>query len=56
MGGEDGDGAIGGVQCSFPAGAGIDVVEVGGAVSVGLRPFAAECGSEATKSISKRIW
>jgi len=35
------------VEGAFPAGAGADVVEVGGAVCVGLGPFAAEGGTEA---------
>ena len=44
---EDGRGAVGGLEGAFPAGAGVDVVEVGGAVCVGLGPFAAEGGTEA---------
>lgn len=55
MGGDDGDGAVGGVKGSFPAGAGVDVVEVGCAVSVCLRPFAAQCGPEAVIPMSKRL-
>ena len=51
--GEDGDGAVGGCQGSFPAGAGVDVVEVGGAVGIRLGPFAAEGGSEAGVPMSK---
>ena len=35
------------MESSFPAGAGADIVEVGGAVGVGLRPFAAEGSAEA---------
>jgi hypothetical protein len=35
------------VEGAFPAGAGADVVEVGGAVCVGLGPFAAEGWTEA---------
>ena len=35
------------MQGAFPASAGADVVEVGGAVCVGLGPFAAEGGTEA---------
>ena len=53
VGGEDGDGAVGGVQRPFPAGAGVDVVEVGGAVRVGLGPFAAERGAEAVTTVSE---
>lgn len=45
-GSEDGGGAVGRLESAFPAGAGADVVEVGGAVCVGLGPFAAEGGSE----------
>ena len=47
MRGDDGDGTVGRVQSSFPASAGVDIVEIGGAVSVGLGPFATESGSEA---------
>lgn len=46
-GSEDGGGAVGRSEGSFPAGAGTDVVEVGGAVCVGLGPLAAEGGSKA---------
>ena len=55
VGGENGDGAVSGVKGSLPASAGIDVVEVCGAVGVGLGPFAAEGGSEAVRSMSKRL-
>ena len=55
IGGKDGDSAVRGVQGSFPAGTSVDVVEVGGAVGVGLRPFAAESRSEAVESMSKRL-
>ena len=48
-GGEDGGGAVGGLESAFPAGAGADIVQVGGAVCVGLGPFAAEGGSEAVE-------
>lgn len=41
VGGDDGDGAVVGVEGSFPARAGVDVVKVGCAVRVCLRPFAA---------------
>ena len=44
---EDGSGGIGKAEIAFPAGAGVDVVEVGGAVGVGLGPFAAEGGTVA---------
>ena len=54
MGGEDGDGPVIGVQGSFPAGAGVDIVEVCCAISVCLRPFAAEGRSEAVEPVSKR--
>lgn len=55
MGGDDGDGAIGRVEGSFPAGAGVDIIEVGCAVSVCLRPFAAQGGPEAVVPMSKRL-
>ena len=55
MGGEDGDGAVVGVQSSFPAGAGVDIIEVCCTISVCLRPFAAEGWSEAVESVSKRL-
>ena len=55
MGGEDGDGAIVGLQGSFPAGAGVDIIEVCCAISVCLRPFAAEGRSEAIESVSKHL-
>ena len=47
--GEDGGGAVGRLQGAFPSGAGVDVVEVGGAVGVGLGPFATKGGAEALK-------
>ena len=55
MGGEDGDGPVIGVQGSFPAGAGVDIIEVCGAIGVCLRPFTAEGRSEAVESVSKRL-
>ena len=44
---------VAGFKGAFPAGTGVDVVEVGGAVGVGLGPFATESGSEAVRSMSK---
>lgn len=55
VGGENGDGAVSGFQGSFPASAGVDVVEVCGAVGVGLGPFAAEGGPEAVRPMSGRL-
>ena len=55
MGREDGDGPVIGVQGSFPAGAGVDIIEVCCAISVCLRPFAAEGRSKAVESVSKRL-
>ena len=49
----DRNSSVTGFQGAFPAGAGVDVVEVGGAVGIGLRPFATESGSEAVRSMSK---
>ena len=49
----DRNSSVAGFQGAFPAGAGVDVVEVGGAVGVGLGPFATESGSEALRSMSK---
>lgn len=46
-GGKDGGGWVAGVHGAGPAAADVDVVEVGGAVGVGLGPFAAEGGAEA---------
>jgi len=39
------------VEGTFPSSAGADIVEVGGAVCVGLRPFAAEGGTETVGSL-----
>ena len=55
MGGQDGDGAVVGIQGSFPAGAGVDIIEVCCTISVCLRPFAAEGRSEAVGSVSTRL-
>lgn len=51
-GGQNGLGGIlWGVEGAEPAGAGADVVEVRGAVCVGLGPFAAEDGAEAVTGV-----
>ena len=55
MRGEDGDGAVVGMQSSFPAGTCVDIIEIVCTVSVCLRPFAAEGGSEAVTSMSKSL-
>ena len=49
----DRNSSVAGFQGAFPAGAGVDVVEVGGAVGVGLGPLTTESGSEAVRSMSK---
>ena len=46
---EDCQRRVGEVHGSFPAGADAYVVEVGGAVGVGLGPFAAEGGAVARR-------
>lgn len=46
---EDGGGRVRGVEGAEPAGADVDVVEIGGAVGIGLGPFTAKGGAKAVK-------
>ena len=46
---KDGGGRVRGAEGAEPAGADVDVVEIGGAVGIGLGPFTAKGGAKAVK-------